>query len=631
MTLLSITLLSPSSWTVIGAPLGNHLWQSTVFVGIAWLLTLILRKNRAQSRYALWLIGSAKFLIPFSLLIGVGSHLPWSRTPVVRQPAVFLAMETLGEPFAPVGPVHVAPLPSPGALQVAIRILPALLLVVWSVGCLAVILAWYLRWRGLHSARRAALPLQPGPELEALHRAQRIARFHGQIELLLSQSALEPGIFGIFRPALLLPAGISEKLTEAQLESVLAHELCHVRRRDNLAAAFHMLVEALFWFHPLVWWMGTRLVDERERACDEEVLQLGADPHVYAESILKVCKFYLEPPLFCAAGVTGSNLKKRIEAIMSNHVVPNLEWSKKLLLSAMGVAAVGGPVLLGLLHASQSSAQAQAQNALAATHAFENISIKTNTTGEPMPGFTVEGRPMRAVQFKPDRFMATNFTLRGLIALVYRVQESQISGGYGWVSEQKYDVEAKLGSSAAAALATLNNDQRSIEKTRMLQSLLADRFKLAFHRETQEVPGFALIVAKSGSRLQQAKPGDTYLNGLKDLHGRPVGGGVLEAPEGKLVGQGVPINDLVKWMATITGANVIDKTGLSGNFDFTLHLQWTEEDPSGTVSRQSIDSLLKALPQQLGLELRAQTVPVEMLVIDHAERVTGNEQADASR
>ena len=74
-----------------------------------------------------------------------------------------------------------------------------------------------------------------------------------------------------------------------------------------------MVVQAIFWFHPLVWWIGARLVDERERACDEDVIRLGSEPEVYAESILKTCEFYVESPLACVAGVTGSDLKKRIE------------------------------------------------------------------------------------------------------------------------------------------------------------------------------------------------------------------------------------------------------------------------------------------------------------------------------
>jgi hypothetical protein len=78
-----------------------------------------------------------------------------------------------------------------------------------------------------------------------------------------------------------------------------------------------MVVEALFWFHPLVWWIGSRLVEERERACDQAVVQAGSEAQVYAEGILNVCKFYVESPLACASGVTGSELKQRIVWIMS--------------------------------------------------------------------------------------------------------------------------------------------------------------------------------------------------------------------------------------------------------------------------------------------------------------------------
>src|ERR1700754_57843 len=98
-----------------------------------------------------------------------------------------------------------------------------------------------------------------------------------------SPELVEPGVFGVFRSVLVLPAGIEESLTPEQLSAVLAHELCHARRRDNLLGAIHMAVETLFWFHPLVWWIGPRLVEERERACDEQVLLQGNRPEAYAE------------------------------------------------------------------------------------------------------------------------------------------------------------------------------------------------------------------------------------------------------------------------------------------------------------------------------------------------------------
>src|SRR6185295_14490363 len=85
-------------------------------------------------------------------------------------------------------------------------------------------------------------------------------------------------------------------------------------------SAIHMVVEAAFWFHPLVWFVGARLVDERERACDEHVLRVCGEPRTYAESILSVCKIYVESPVICVSGVSGSDLKKRIEAIMINRI-----------------------------------------------------------------------------------------------------------------------------------------------------------------------------------------------------------------------------------------------------------------------------------------------------------------------
>src|SRR5262249_42977817 len=140
--------------------------------------------------------------------------------------------------------------------------LPVIFFAVWLCGFAIQALAWWRRWRQVRTAVRGASALALGLP----------------VPVISTPSRLEPGGFGIFRQVLILPEGIAEHLTTAQFESVLAHELCHARRRDNLAAAIQMLVEALFWFHPLVWWIRTRLMEERERACDEEVLRLATDP-----------------------------------------------------------------------------------------------------------------------------------------------------------------------------------------------------------------------------------------------------------------------------------------------------------------------------------------------------------------
>jgi uncharacterized protein (TIGR03435 family) len=122
----------------------------------------------------------------------------------------------------------------------------------------------------------------------------------------------------------------------------------------------HMLVEAIFWFHPLVWWLGARLADERERACDEEVLQLGKSAQVYAESILKTCEFCVGSPLACISGVTGADLKKRIVRIMTeaDRAVRQLDYGRRLLLCVAAIAGVASPIVFGLAHITQVRAQA---------------------------------------------------------------------------------------------------------------------------------------------------------------------------------------------------------------------------------------------------------------------------------
>src|SRR5262249_37747639 len=140
----------------------------------------------------------------------------------------------------------------------------------------------------------------------------------------------------------------------AQLDTIIAHELCHWHRKDNLTAAIHMLVETLFWFHPLVWWVGSRMLTERERACDEDVIESGGDRQTYAEGILKVCRSYVEAPLPCAAGVSGGTLRKRIEDIMTNQVVVKLHAAKRTVLTGAALAALIGPIAVGFAGVSTS-------------------------------------------------------------------------------------------------------------------------------------------------------------------------------------------------------------------------------------------------------------------------------------
>jgi hypothetical protein len=197
------------------------------------------------------------------------------------------------------------------------------------------------------------------------------------IRVVHSLERLEPGVFGIFKPVLLLPEGISHRLSPAQLRAVLAHELCHVQRRDNLTMAIHMFVEALFWFHPVVWLIKARLLVEQERACDEEVLRLGSEPMVYAESLLKICEFYVKSPLTYVSGVTGSDLKERLGRIMQKQIGETLNYWRKGVLVIAGTAAFAIPVLFGRTVAQRQAVQSplvqQPQAALQPTVEFASV------------------------------------------------------------------------------------------------------------------------------------------------------------------------------------------------------------------------------------------------------------------
>jgi bla regulator protein BlaR1 len=356
--------MTPASLSPIWAgevrELCNHLWQSTLFLGIVALLALLMRKNQARIRYWLWMAASAKFLIPFSLLISLGSHLPSPSHAVAPKTTAYVAIEEISQPFLEATALNTpiaTPIAGPKISHVPTRILPPMLTAVWLSGFITTMCFWCVQWRRVSRLVRSARPIMEGREVDLLRKAERVARLPRSIPFLPSSNSMEPGVFGIIRPVLLWPEGISCHMDDAHLESVLAHEVCHVQRRDNLTSAIHMLVEAIFWFHPGVWWMERQLVKEREHACDEAVLQLGNEAEVYAESILNICKFYTEPPIACMSGVTGSELKQRIARILSGQRVRKLDLRRKAMLVLTCVLAVGVPLAAGFLRAANGQTQ----------------------------------------------------------------------------------------------------------------------------------------------------------------------------------------------------------------------------------------------------------------------------------
>jgi uncharacterized protein (TIGR03435 family) len=422
----------------------------------------------------------------------------------------------------------------------------------------------------------------------------------------------------LFHPVLLLPAGIAERFEPRQVQAILAHELCHFRRRDNLTSAAHMVVEALFWFHPLVWWIGSRLIEERERACDEAVVSLGNEPHDYAQAILSVCKSYLELPLSCVSGVTGSDLKKRIQAILAGRVTRNLNVGKKLALVACGIAVLIIPITAGMASAPAHLARS------AATPKFEVVSVKS------CDGF----RKNTPHGWSAERVLHSQCTtLEQLIRQAYGLfanrqwnvgSSLKVTGGPAWIRSDLYQVDAKT--SVPQSRATLNGP--------MLQAVLEDRFRLKVHSESREVPVYAVTVAEGGPNLQPFRGSCVP----RDFDKPPSDSdcGTVHGYADGFYMKAATITDLCAGFSVLLNKPVEDKTGITGRFN--LRLDFSREgpgqlnrarslpavtDPTKPVSEPVDFQAAKIAMRNLGLDLEPAKAGHEFLVIDQVERPSG--------
>jgi uncharacterized protein (TIGR03435 family) len=247
----------------------------------------------------------------------------------------------------------------------------------------------------------------------------------------------------------------------------------------------------------------------------------------------------------------------------------------------------------------------QGNNAQSA--AFDVVTIKPSDTA-------VGG--MGLGKSTADSVSLINVTAKSLIRSSYEMKEELILGGPGWIGSDEYDVEAKVLPVEGGPPPQLNRKQISL----MMQAMLADRFKLAVHSEMREIPVYELTVAKSGQRLKEAAPGDTYSSGLKGPDGR-TGAGMMLIDNNKFIGQAIPLSGLVDTLSLLLHRVVVDKTGLPGKYDVILPLPLRTED--GTEDENGA-TLLTIVEEQLGLKLTSAKGKGKVLVIDHIERPSPN-------
>ena len=223
----------------------------------------------------------------------------------------------------------------------------------------------------------------------------------------------------------------------------------------------------------------------------------------------------------------------------------------------------------------------------AVSPSFEAPTIKRSTLSEGTDNDTTPGR------------LHLQGMLRSIIGIAYSVRKDQIEGGPSWIDDDHYEINAKSETAAQGP-----------ELRTMLQTLLAQRFSLRFHRTSKTAMGYALVIGSGGLKMSEVAAGDS--------HSTSGGRGLLK-------GTNVTIARLADRLSNLLGEPVVDDSGNPGFFDFTLIWSPEKTNPSTLASTTDTDSgpsIFTALQEQLGLKLERRRVPLEILVIDSAKTPT---------
>jgi uncharacterized protein (TIGR03435 family) len=488
--------------------------------------------------------------------------------------------------------------------------LPLWMAVIWIAGTmlfwLRLIRGWILAERLRHSLVRSA----PHDWQDALERLRVRMRVSRPVRLLVSPLVQAPVMIGWLRPVVLTPVAALAGLPPEQIEALLLHELAHIRRHDYLVNLAQSALEALLFYHPAVWWVSSHIRADRELCCDDMAVSAGGNAIVFARALaaleLESARTSHLDPVMAA---TGGSLAHRIGRLLgqSHPEASAISWR----------GMVGAATILAIT--------AFALFAQSARPKFEVASIKPSAE-----------RRFMSVRPLPGRLTATA-SVRVLLQNAYAMQTFQIAGGPEWIDSERYEIEAKADGDASRAQMFL-----------MLQSLLEDRFHLKIHRETKELPVYALVAARGGLKLPPPIEGSCVspaADASPDWNGgriAPPGQGaapparcgdvkvILESNGARMQGGKVALADLARVLSMTLGRIVVDKTGFTGQFDAKLDFMPDDTTgalpppPPGSSTEFKNPSILVALQEQLGLRLESTKGPVEVIVIDQVERPSAN-------
>jgi uncharacterized protein (TIGR03435 family) len=403
---------------------------------------------------------------------------------------------------------------------------------------------------------------------------------------------------------------------------VLLHELAHLARYDDWMVLATRGLGALLALHPLSAIVLGRIEREREMACDDFVVARTGSARGYARSLAQLhdLRWSAGTRLLAPALLGGnSQLVERIELLLRRGRV----FSARPSPADLGACALLLAVLLaagGLVPGWIAIAQTKTE----LPTSFEVASIKPAEPNSQNHAFMVSTH---------GRLNVVNLPVEDLVLHAYGIDSNQLVGLPSWATSRLYTIEAE----PPCDMAPFRKDQRWEAQRQMLQSLLADRFKLKVHRSTKQLPVYELVVTKGGPKLEPVSEAEYAAVGGVAREGHPLPG-IQVGPE-SIIAWGQPVSSLVGPLSGVAGRLVVDKTGITGRY--YIKLTWNPSsggagldsgptpehgEPGGTPADANLSgpSIFTALQEQLGLKLRSAKGPVEVLVVDHVERPSEN-------
>ena len=450
-----------AGWTLV-----HFAWQGTLIAVVAAAGLRLLRDASPQSRYVLGCLALASMLAaPAATAWRLSDEPVPLTTPIQRK--VFIRVTPGGasqhEMRTVVGIRHVigaasgvGPLAPPAGPPSSWM---AAVVAVWLAGVCLLLVRLASGWWRVRQWHRTALALDPSPWQSRLDRLARWLGVRHAVRLVDVSFVDSPMVIGWVRPIVLLPIAAVSHLTPGQVEAILAHELAHVRRHDALVNAAQAIAETLLFYHPAVWWISSRIREEREHCCDDVALSVTGDAVSYAAALaeLESCRSGL--PAFGMAA-TGGSLLTRVTRLLAAPAARSSR-SGAVVTAVLALTFIVGAGAMQYLVARQPVA-----------------------TEAPQPQY---GAPAWRMLFDhPSGEMTIRgFTARDLIRFAYQLPLARVVGGPEWLDHDAFDLAT-----------TVDHVPAADETPELVRHLLEERFGLRVHEGTIDTNVFALEIAR---------------------------------------------------------------------------------------------------------------------------------------